>query len=57
MNKQLKAAYVGIKDNVAVVFETNLNDFVEKLKVLEPSCRNYNYYYRRFKEQTCLMKQ
>lgn len=48
MNKELKKAFVAIKDNKVVVFDTNLKDFVTKLNTLEPESRNYMYYYREF---------
>lgn len=54
MNKELKRAFVAIKNNRVVVFDTNLKDFVTKLNELEPNSRNYMYYYRGFEKQKVL---
>jgi hypothetical protein len=51
MNKDLTRAFVAIKDNTAVIFDTNLKDFVKKLSALESKARNYDYYSRQFKTQ------
>lgn len=51
MNKGLKKAFVAIKNNEAVVFDTNLKEFVLKLNRIEPETRNYMYYYREFEKR------
>lgn len=54
MNKELKKAFVAVKDNKVVVFDTNLKDFIKKLNEIESSSRNYMYYYREFEKKKIL---
>lgn len=54
MNKELKKAFVAIKNNRVVIFDTNLKDFINKLNELEPNSRNYMYYYREFGKKKVL---
>lgn len=51
MNKDVKYLYIVIKGNKVVCFDTNLKNFVEKLLVIEPEARNYDYFYRKFKKE------
>jgi len=46
----LSKLYTANLDNEVVMFATNLKDFVESLKTLEPNAkvRNYAYYRREF---------
>lgn len=50
MNPNISSAYVAILDNRAVAFETNLSKFWELFNKIEPECRNYKYYQRKFQE-------
>lgn len=50
MLRDLKNLYVAIANGRVVVFDTNLKDFVGKLASVEPSARNYDYYFREFKK-------
>lgn len=50
MLRDLKNLYVAIANGRVVVFDTNLKDFVAKLVAVEPSARNYDYYFREFKK-------
>ena len=54
MIRDLKSLFVAIKDNEAILFETNLKYFIEAFKKIEPDCRNYDYYYREFKKSKML---
>lgn len=50
MNKNITAFFVVNKNNVTVAFESNLSDFVEMFQKIEPTARNYMFYYRQFKK-------
>lgn len=49
MNKDVKYLYIVIKDNKVVCFDTNLKNFIEKFVLIDEDCRNYDYFYRKFK--------
>jgi len=55
MIKNLNALFIAISDNKAVVFDTNLKNMWDKLKAIEPDCRNYDYYYREFKKKSIVV--
>ncbi|MGB2528555.1 hypothetical protein [Flagellimonas sp. SN16] len=57
MIRDLKALYTAVVDNEVVLFETNLKLFVEKLNKMEPSSRNYQYYYRQFQKKKLLTQE
>lgn len=52
MIRDLKAFYVAIIDNEVVCFETNLSLFVERFNKMQPTSRNYDWFYRQFKTKT-----
>ena len=50
MRKDINSFYVGMVDNMAVIWDTNLMSFWKQLRKLEPKSRYYDYYDDRFKE-------
>lgn len=49
MIRDLKSLYALILNNKVEFFDTNLKSFVEKLNDFDSNSRNYDYYYRKFK--------
>jgi len=49
MIRDLKSLYAAVLDNKVVIFDTNLKSFVQKLNDFDSNSRNYDYYYRQFK--------
>lgn len=52
MNNNLRDLYVAIVNNEIVCFETNLKEFQIAFEKMEPSTRNYQWFYREFKKTT-----
>jgi hypothetical protein len=50
MNLNLKTLYVSINDNRVIMVDTNLKLFIERFIELQPSSRNYQWFYREFKK-------
>lgn len=50
MNKNITSFYVINKDNITIVFESNLKYLISRFNKVEPNSRNYMYYYRKFKK-------
>lgn len=50
MIRDLKSLYTAVKNNRVVLFETNLKKFHTAFSKIEPSCRKYDYFYRKFKK-------
>ncbi len=51
MNKNITSFYVAVKDNHVIAFESNLSDFIANFLKIEPSARNYQFYYRKFQKE------
>lgn len=52
MNQNITSFYVVNKENITVAYESNLADFINKFREIEPNARNYQYYYRKFKKSS-----
>ncbi len=52
MNKNISSFFVVNKNNITVAFESNLSDFIKEFRNIEPSARNYQYYYRQFQKSS-----
>ena len=50
MNKNITSFYIVNKDNVTVAFGSNLKEFYNMFKNIEPEARNYQFYYREFQK-------
>lgn len=55
MNKDVTSIYTATCDNFTVVVETNLSLFIQKLALIEPQIRNYDFYSREFKKKHIIM--
>lgn len=49
MLRDLNKLYVAIIENKVVCYETNLKDFHVKLATIAEGCRNYDFFYRKFR--------
>lgn len=50
MNERVSKLYVAIVNNEVVCFETNLKRFAMLMVKIEPSSRNYDWFFRSFKK-------
>ena len=58
MNERITSLYIVIQKNKTVSFDTNLKYFVSNFLLIEPTARNYDWFYRQFKKSrqfTCVI--
>jgi hypothetical protein len=49
MQERITSLYVAVLKNEVVCFDTNLKHFHNKLQKIAKGCRNYDYFYRQFR--------
>jgi hypothetical protein len=52
MNKQTSAIFATVNNNEIICFDTNLKAFHTKLAIKIPSISNYQWFYRKFSNET-----